>query len=36
VALCLRGNWKLRDAPAPGHTALENAGRPAPAADPVS
>jgi hypothetical protein len=34
--LCLRGHWKLRDAPGPGHTALENAGPPAPVADPVS
>jgi hypothetical protein len=36
VALCLSGNWKLRDAPGPGHTAGENARLPARAADPVS
>jgi hypothetical protein len=36
VVLCLRGHWKLRDTPGPGHTAPENAGRPASAADPVS
>ena len=36
VALCLHGHWKLRDTPGPGHTAPENAGRPARAADPVS
>jgi hypothetical protein len=36
VLLCLRGHWRLRDAPGPGHTALENAGPPAPVADPVS
>jgi hypothetical protein len=36
VALCLSGHWKLRDTPGPGPTALENAGLPARAADPVS
>ena len=36
VALCLRGRWKLRDAPGPEHTALGNAEPPARAADPVS
>ena len=36
VALCVRGRWKLRDAPGPEHLALENAGRAARAADPVS
>jgi hypothetical protein len=36
VALCLSGHWKLRDAPGPERTALENAGLPTRAADPVS
>jgi hypothetical protein len=36
VALCLRGHWKLRNAPGPEHTALENAGLLTPAVDPVS
>jgi hypothetical protein len=36
VALCLGGHWKLRDTPGPGPMALENVGRPARAADPVS
>jgi hypothetical protein len=35
VALCLRGNWTLRDALRPGPTAPENAGQPTRAADPV-
>jgi hypothetical protein len=36
VALCLSGRWKVRDAPGPEPSALENAGLPARAADPVS
>jgi hypothetical protein len=36
VALCLSGRWKLRDAPEPGPTPLENAALLARAPDPVS
>jgi hypothetical protein len=36
VALCLRGRWGLRDAPGPAQMALDNAGRPPQAVDPVS
>ncbi len=36
VGLGLTGKWKLRDSPGPGPAAARDAGRLAPAADPVS